>query len=101
MAISGQSNLNRYYPFITNWSADKLKNDEIIEAHFFIVNPQKKTVSVWLKSAEYNDDNRVYVFENTEGNTLEFQVPDSEETLTVWSSEPTWNGFCTFGARRD
>lgn len=99
MAISdwNTSNSNRYYPFVTNYDAHKLNNDEILDARFFVVNPASADVKVWLAKAEYLSDSRIYTFKNSDNGVLEFRVPNSDTVQTVWSSNDDWNGYCVFG----
>lgn len=100
MADWNTSNQNRFYPFQTNYGASGLNNSEILDARFFIVNPSGDAPSVWLHSRENEETRRTYVFQNSEGGTMTFTVPDSEEAQCIWNTdEEGWNGYVVFGAR--
>ena len=105
MAISdwNTANSHRSYPFQENPEASGLRPDEILDARFFIVNPEFENPEVWLHQKRTGDGFRLYTFMTSAfsgplRSTLTFRVPDSEESQCVWNMDnEDWNGFCVFG----
>ena len=100
MAVSdwNQANSNRSYPFIKNNSASGVPYDAILDARFFIVNPESDEVKVWLHGMEIQSDKRIFVFKTSEGTTIQFDVPNSDQIQCIWNTNSNEiSGYCVFG----
>ena len=100
MAISdwNQANANRSYPFIKTSTSREVPYNAILDARFFVINPKTEPVKIWLTEMGTQPSKRVFVFKNSDGNTIRFDVPHSKENQCIWNTDdPELSGYCVFG----
>lgn len=105
MAVSdwNTANSERAYPFQENPEASGVASNEILDARFFIVNPQKEQPIVWLAEREETDTTRTYIFRTSAlESALVFVVEKKPYAQCVWNqTDDSWNGYCVFGGQNE
>lgn len=72
---------------------------EILDAHFFLINPGTEEPSVWLSAREETEQEILYEFTDSDGRVLTFRYPLGSGTATLWAEGVFMSGMIVVRAQ--